>query len=182
MIMISAGVLLVRVGGVEGRAFVHVGVVVPITAGVAGGAGVRRAVVIKRVPTIEHRDTVNENANRAAAVEGFGRGRRGRAREAKERFLVFGQIWKTDGPGTHDVAAEAGGKRINPIRGRINFLDAVVGREGLGLAAIAPGGDGVARGFRSGIGINARVLAGIGGEPGGELRIGVERADGECGK
>ena len=175
VVMISAGILLVRVARVKRRAFVHIRVAVPIISGVPG-ADFRRAVPRKRVPTVEHLHAVHEDADLSAAADGF-RGRHAvRARQAVKNFLVHRQVRKRAVlPRTHRVACQPGAAHIDRVCRGIHFLHAAIRRRRLGLCAIAPGRQRRAGAFHRVIGVDARVLAGISSEPAVRARIGGSR-------
>src|SRR5581483_2571792 len=130
VVMVLTGLRLMGIAGIEGGAFVDVGIAVPERAGNVVGLG--GAVPGVGIPTVIHGNTVNEISDRAETVRGFGGGDCGIARDAEERFRVDGKV-RENGcvagvqvPRAHDMAAEAGGAEIDPIAGGVNFLDAAV--------------------------------------------------------
>src|SRR5271170_5037693 len=66
VIMINAGVLLMRVAGVERHAFIHISVAIPIAGNILF-VGVVGDVPGVGVPTVEHGHAIHENPNLAAA-------------------------------------------------------------------------------------------------------------------
>src|SRR5882672_4076359 len=106
MIMMRAGIFLVRVPGVEGRAFVHVGLPIPASCAVY----IRRSIPVEGVARIKHGHTVNEIANGSEAREVCGCVDCGRQRDAIEHVLVLWEIGEAAVlPWPHGVAGEAGG-------------------------------------------------------------------------
>ena len=127
MVVVGPAVFLVRVGGVEGGAFIDVRFPIPIAAGGATAIAFAGSIPGKPVPRIKHRDAIHEVANGAQTGERFCCGNRGRTGEPIERMLIDWQVGEIGWPRSHDVLSESRRPKIDPIGGRIEFLDARVG-------------------------------------------------------
>ena len=176
MIMVAAAVFLVAEAGIEGDAFVHIGVALPdavalADAGAGGGVAAVRVGIGEGVIGIEDGHAIDGYADVAKALPGVAARGNGMAREAEDDVLVGGQVGEGAEtlrvviPGAHDLAAEAGAADIDPVRGDHDLLHAGVGRGELLLAAVAPDGFGEAGGFFVIGAVDAGGLAGMEGEP-----------------
>ena len=72
MIMVSAGLVLMRVGRIKGHAFVDVGVPPPVVTRAGAAAGIGRAIPIIGVPTIVHRHAIDETTDGAKPCGSLG--------------------------------------------------------------------------------------------------------------
>src|SRR5215218_11508259 len=103
--------LLMCVPRIKGHTLIHISLAIPIPGSVA--RDFRRAIPVKGIPAIEHRDAVHEVSNGAKAGERLGRRCCGRARYAIKHVLIRREVWKSlcmrciEVPWSHDVGTQA---------------------------------------------------------------------------
>ena len=125
VIVMRAGLFLMRVAGIERRTFVHVGFAIPITRAVAALSGTGPYETVAR---IKHRHAIHEITDCAEAGEIRGGVDGWIARDTVEDVLIFGQIRKRAVlPRPHGVLAESGSFQVKPVRRRVNSLHASIG-------------------------------------------------------